>query len=166
MAKDTSNKFTPRGFIKVISFLHLGIAATPIVLGTLFYFRTTNTELSFTNSNDMFLAIVPVVAISSIFLGDFVFKKIIKALPNNMTLREKLMKYQTASIIKFALLEGAALFSIVIFGNTQNLTYLIVGLLLIFFLFLQRPAKQKIETTLNLRGEEKAKFDRTDEPLD
>jgi len=76
------------------------------------------------------------------------------------------MKFQTASIIKYALLEGASLFSIVIFSNTQNLTYLIIGVVLIGYLYLQRPTKSKIESALDLKGADKAKFDRTHEPVD
>jgi len=64
------------------------------------------------------------------------------------------------------MLEGAALFSVVIFSNTQNLTYMIIGAFLIFYLLLQRPTKDKIERFLDLRGEEKAKFNQLNEPLD
>jgi hypothetical protein len=105
------------------------------------------------------------VALASIYVSDLIFKKIVASIPQNEGLRSKLAKFQTASIIKYALLEGASLFSIVIFGNTQNLLYLIIGAFLLFYLFLQRPTKQKIEAALNLQGAEKAKFNRLDEPL-
>lgn len=162
----TNNKFTPAGFLKIMSFLHLGIAATPIVLGILFYTQSKGAQLNFDNSGDMFIAIVPVIAIGSIFIGDFIFRKTLGSLPKNTSLRDKLAKFQTTSMIKYALLEGAALFAIVIFSNTQNLTYLIIGAFLIFYLLLQRPTKDKIERILELKGEEKAKFDQLNEPLD
>jgi len=166
MAQKTSNQFTPGGFIKVMSFLHLGIATTPVILAILFYFNAEDPELDTSDTNDIFLAIVPVVALASIFLGDFIFKKILRSVSQKNGLREKLTKFQTASIIKYALLEGASLFSIVIFSNTQNLTYLIIGVVLIGYLYLQRPTKPKIESALDLKGAEKAKFDRTHEPVD
>ncbi len=162
----TNNRFTPAGFLKIMSFLHLGIAATPIVLGILFYTQSQGARLNFDNSGDMFMAIVPVVAIGSIFIGDFIFRKMLGNLPKGSSLRDKLAKFQTASMIKFALLEGASLFAIVIFSNTQNLTYIIIGAFLIFYLLLQRPTKDKIERLLDLRGAEKAKFDQLNEPLD
>jgi hypothetical protein len=162
----TNNRFTPGGFLKIMSFLHLGIAATPIILGILFYTQSQGAQMNFDTSGDMLMAIVPVVAIGSIFLGDFVFKKMLNGLSKDSSLRDKLAKFQTASMIKYALLEGAALFAIVIFSNTQNLSYLIIGAFLIFFLLLQRPTKDKIERFLDLRGEEKAKFDQLNEPLD
>ncbi|MEC7265155.1 MAG: hypothetical protein VXW38_15555 [Bacteroidota bacterium] len=162
----TNNRFTPAGFLKIMSFLHLGITATPIILGILFYTQSQGAQMNFDTSGDMFMAIVPVVAIGSIFLGDLIFKKMLGSLPKGSSLRDKLAKFQTASIIKFALLEGAALFAIVIFSNTQNLTYLIIGAFLIFYLLLQRPTKDKIERILDLRGEEKAEFNQMNEPLD
>ncbi len=162
----TNNRFTSGGFLKIMSFLHLGIAATPIILGILFYTQSQGAQMNFDTSGDMFMAIVPVVAIGSIFLGDLIFKKMLGSLPKGSSLRDKLAKFQTASIIKFALLEGAALFAIVIFSNTQNLTYLIIGAFLIFYLLLQRPTKDKIERILDLRGEEKAEFNQMNEPLD
>ena len=161
-----TNQITPSGFIRIMSFLHMGIAATPIILGILFYFNSEDPQFSTSGSDDMFLAIVPVVALASIFLGDFIFKKILGSVSQKNRLREKLGKFQTASILKYVLLEGASLFSMVIFSNTQNLVYLILGIVLILYLFLQRPTKQKIENALDLKGAEKAKFDRTHEPVD
>ena len=165
MTQNPTNKFTPDGFIKLMSFLHMGISVTPIILGALFYFNNDDPKLLVSDSNDVFLAIVPIVALASIYVSDLIFKKIVASIPQNEGLRSKLAKFQTASIIKYALLEGASLFSIVIFGNTQNLLYLIIGAFLLFYLFLQRPTKQKIEAALNLQGAEKAKFNRLDEPL-
>ncbi|AEM71042.1 hypothetical protein Murru_2003 [Allomuricauda ruestringensis DSM 13258] len=164
--KNTINNYTPGGFLKTMSILHMGIAAAPVVLGAFFYFKTGDAALNFSNSSDIFLAIVPVVALASIFLGDLIFKKNLKSLPENATLKNKLAKFQTASIIKYGLMEGGALFCIVVFANSQNLTYLIIGVFLICYLFLQRPTKQKIERALNLKGADKAKFDRTNDPLD
>ncbi|WP_318309720.1 hypothetical protein [Flagellimonas crocea] len=166
MAKDLSNKYTPGGYVKMMSILHIGILATPIILGILFYVEAKKTELSFSVSDDMFLAIVPIMSICCILLGDFLFKKITGSLPREMELLTKLTRFQTASIVKYALIEGAAIFCMVIFTNTQNLTYLLIGALIVLYLLFQRPTKQKIEDVLDLRGEEKARFDRVNKVLE
>lgn len=163
---NTANRITPKGFLKMLSLLHLGIAATPIVLGIFFYVQSRNAKLSLDDEGDMFMAIVPLIAISSIFVGDLLIKKWIGNLPEKMALRDKLAKFQSAAIIKYALMEGAALFALVIFSNTQNLTYFLIGVFMIFYLILQRPTKDKVERMLNFKGKEKAQFDRLDEPLD
>ncbi|WP_293296459.1 hypothetical protein [Allomuricauda sp.] len=164
LSNDT--RFSPAGFIKIMSLLHLGICATPIVLGTLFYFNTENAIFDISSTDDFFLALVPLGAIGSIFFGDLVFKKMTRNLPDSIDLRTKLARFQTASIIKYALLEGAAILGIVVFIHTQNLIYLIIGALVVFYLALLHPTKQKIENSLSLTGEDKAKFDRVNAPLD
>lgn len=161
----TKNNITPGGFMKILTFLHVGITATPVVLGLLFFWQSKNAEFDFSGEGDAFKAIVPIVAFGSIFFGDLIFKKMVKGIPEKMGLKDKLAKFQSASVIKYALLEGAALFAVVIFSNTQNLTYFVLGAFLIFYLILQRPTKNKVENLLNLRGEEKAKFDQSNEPL-
>ncbi|WP_318344136.1 hypothetical protein [Flagellimonas baculiformis] len=163
--KQDKKYITPSGFLKTMSFLHLGIAATPIIMGVLFYSQADNILLDFSGSGDMFLAIVPLIALSSIVMGNFIFKKIMGKVPKELGLKEKLAKFQTVSIIKYALLEGAALFSMVIFSNTQNLAYIIIGAFLVLFLFLQKPTKNKIEHVLGLTGEQKAQFNKLDMPL-
>lgn len=149
-----------------MAFLHLGISVTPVILGTLFYFNNNDSKVDVSNTGDIFMAIVPIIALASIFFGNRIFRKTIQSIPKNASLKDKLNKFQTASIIKYALLEGGSLFSIVIFANTQNLVYLIIGAFLIFFLFLQHPTKQTIENALELRGKDKTKFNRANTPLE
>jgi len=163
--KNTATSITPNSFIKTLSFLHMGIMAGPVVLGIFFYTQVQNPHLDFSDSGDVFLAIIPLIAITGIFLGGFIFKKMIGSIPKDLGLRQKLARFQTASIIKYAFLEGPALFSIVIFQNTQNLAHSIIAAFLIFYLFLQKPTKDKVERHLDLLGEEKAKFNRYDQPL-
>ncbi len=163
--QNAKNSFTPSSYLKVLSFLHLGIMATPLLLAVFFYFQIQDAHLSFTDSEDVFIAIAPIIAMAAIFLGDLLFRKIIKSIPNDMGLKEKLARFQMACIVSYALLEGAALFSIVIFYNIQNFTYLFIGLFLLFYLYLKRPTKDKIEHLLNLQGAQKAQFNKLNEPI-
>ncbi|MFD2099409.1 hypothetical protein [Flagellimonas iocasae] len=164
--QNVKNSFTPASYVKILAFLHLGILATPAILALFFYFQIQDAHLSFSDSDDMFLAIVPVVAMVGIFLGDFLFRKMVKSIPSNMGLKEKLARFQTACIISYALLEGPALFCIVIFYNTQNFAYLFIGLFLLFYLYLKRPTKDKVLNQLNLQGAQKAQFNRLNQPID
>lgn len=164
--QNVKNSFTPASYVKILSFLHLGILATPLILAIFLYFQIQDTHLSFSDSDDMFLAIVPIIAVGGVFLSDFLFRKIVKSIPSSMGLKEKLARFQTACIISYALLEGAALFSIVIFYNTQNFAYLLIGLFLLFYLYLKRPTKDKVEHQLNLQGAQKAQFGRVNQPLE
>lgn len=163
--QNTKNSITAASYVKTLSNLHLGILATPLILAAFLYFKTQKAHLSFSYSDDIFLAIVPVIAIAGIFLGDFLFRKLATSITPTMGLKEKLTRFQTACIISYAMLEGAAIFSFVIFYNTQNVTYLLIGSFLLFYLYLKRPTKDKVLYQLNLQGAQRAQFNRPNEPI-
>ncbi len=93
------------------------------------------------------------------FLSNFLFKSQLNSISENAELKEKLIKYQSASIIKYAVLEGVALFSIVIYTSTNNFLYLLIASGLLLYLILQRPTSSKIISDLDLKGNEKQDFE-------
>lgn len=158
-------ELTPNSYIKTLSIIHLGLLAGPFMLGVLAYSQTENPYLDYTNTEDVFIYIVPVFAISGIFLGNLLFKQMMATAMKSDGLRTKLVRFQTASLIKYALIEGPALLGAVAFLNTGNLTYLYIAGVLILFLYLLRPTKEKIELGLQLRGVEKAQFNQSNTPM-
>jgi hypothetical protein len=135
--------------------------AGPLLLGILFYLNTplnTNGTIA-----DIFVYILPLIALGGIFAGNFIFKKLLSNIKKNESLQHKLTGYQTASLVKFALLEGPALLNILWFSQTGNLLFLTIGMVLVLFLFMQRPTKIKIENDLELTGEHKRRFNRLDD---
>ncbi|TXN36918.1 hypothetical protein FVB32_01125 [Flagellimonas hymeniacidonis] len=137
----------------------------PILFGTVVYFQTQNASLNFSDTDDIYLMIVPIVAVSCIFLGNFIFKQSIRNIPKTIDLRQKLARFQTASIIKYALAEAPALFGVVAFMITGNMAYLTISVVLILYFFMLKPTKEKIERYLDLKGDEKSQFNRLNEPL-
>ncbi len=156
---------TPNGFIKTLSILHMSLIMGPILFGTVIYFQTQNASLNFSDTDDIYLIIVPIVAVSCIFLGNFIFKQSIRNIPKTIGLRQKLARFQTASIIKYALAEAPALFGVVAFMITGNMAYLTISVVLILYFFMLKPTKEKIERYLDLKGDEKSQFNRLNEPL-
>lgn len=152
-------------YIKTLSFLHVVITATPLIMGVLFYFQAEGRTLFLSPTMDIPLALVTAVGLFGALLGEFLFKRMTRVLSQEIGLKEKLGRYQTASIMKYALIEGAALFAMVSFSNTGNGLYAIIGLLLVVHLVLQRPNLAKIGQRLRLKGEEKAQFAKIDQPL-
>ena len=123
---------------------------------------TPQKGIDVSNTKDVFLFVVPIMAVGCFALSAFLFKKNLSIAVNKATLKEKLMAYQTAFIVRFAPLEGASLFGIVCFMQTGNLLFIIIsGLLALYFLSL-RPTKDKIENDLNLSYEDKMLFDSQD----
>src|SRR3970040_2143664 len=94
--------------IKTLQIIHLAICAGIIVV----YFMTGNLSMesltikSIDSSEIVFIAI-PILAV---FLSNFLFKSQLKQANHKLKPEENLPIYQTASIIRWAILEGAAFF--------------------------------------------------------
>ena len=106
------------------------------------------------------------IGVIGVFLSNYLYKKNINSLKDKSSLREKLTGFQSASIISYAPLEGAALLGIVAAYKYPNIFYLIISALLIIYLFYRRPSKDKIERDLELNSELKNQFNKSEETID
>lgn len=109
--------------------------------------------------------VVPFMAITGILAGSYLYKNIMSGLASKKTLKEKLNGFQTASIVKYALLEGPAFLSIVAFSNEGNQYFIIIALLLLGWLIIQRPTRDKVEKDLMLEGILKNEFQQENKPI-
>ncbi|MBS9462271.1 hypothetical protein KIM67_07605 [Flagellimonas sp. 389] len=162
---NNTGKLTTRIFIKTLIIIHLSLIAGPIAFACFAYFQTQDAVIDFTNTDDSFLLIIPIFAIGAIFMGNLIYKKLTAEISKIAGLKQKLMRFQTASLIKFASVEAPALFSVVAFYMTGNMAFLLISVVLIFYFFTLRPTKVKIENSLTLRGEEKNQFNKLDQPI-
>lgn len=145
--------------IKTLSILHLALLAGPLLAATIFYLNT-EIQMNGSSGDDIFIYVFPIIALGGVFASTFLFKIMLNNLKNTEDLQKKLAGYQTASLIKWALLEGPALLNIVWFATTGNLLFLTIAGVLLLFLFMQRPTKLKMENELELKGELKREFDK------
>ena len=84
------------------------------------------------------------------FISNYVFKQMMSKVDSTMNLGEKVEKYRSASIIKYAIVEGAALIIGIGYLVTGNYQYFILfGVAVGYFLFV-RPTKQEMIDGLNL----------------
>lgn len=165
MENNQSIAFTPKSFIKTITIIHLALIMGLLLFSGVSYTLVETNVLSFDFENDIFSLIVPVFAIGGAFASNFIYTKKINELTSLESLKDKVMGYQTACIIRFALLEGPALLGIVYYMQTGNLLFLIIaGALIVYFVTL-RPTKEKIETDLNFSFEQKSAFNQMDEVI-
>jgi len=91
-------------------------------------------------------------------MSNFMFKKQLDLAVAKSSLNEKLGGYQTALIIRFALLEGPSLFGIVSYLLSGNLLFLAISGLIILYFITIRPTRDKVETDLNLDYQEKTEM--------
>jgi hypothetical protein len=150
---------TPQSYLKLISIIHIAMFTGQLLFGIAVLSITPQKGIDVSNTKDVFLFVVPAMAIGCFALSAYLFKTNLNIAINKTTLEEKLMIYQSALITRFAPLEGLSLFGIVTYMQTGNLLFIIIsGLTALYFLSL-RPTKDKIENDLNLSYEDKILFD-------
>ncbi len=164
--ENKTTQLTPNGFIKTLSIIHLALLSGLIIFLIIAYTQNKVWQLNLNDTSDVFLFIAPILAVGGILVGNFLYNNQINALSNKNSLREKLTGFQTASIMKYALIEGPALLAIVSSMNNGNLFYIIIAIALIVYFYFQKPTKEKIESNLKLNSEQKMQFNNADKAID
>lgn len=150
-------------FIKTFQIIHGALAIG--ILAILAFGFLSNDILSTEGTNMVFLAIGLTMLVIGIFIGTYLYKNRLTSITTSMSLQQKLSTYQTAAIIRYALIEGAGLFMGVQFLTSGNLLYAsiaFVGLGIIMYL---RPTKDKIAVDLKLTDKELQVFQKGDDLL-
>ena len=102
-----------------------------------------------TNTNILsFIAVIFTVAAMN--LGTYLFNKQIEKIDVVSSDESKFVKYQTAFLIKCALLEAASIFSIMMCLITYNFYFIVVAAFSFIALWLMRPTKEKVYATLQI----------------
>lgn len=128
--------------IKVLQIIHLGICAG-IIVAYLFVgdFQIEILNIQSIDSSEMIYFVIPILAL---FLSNFLFKSQLKQVNPKLKPEDNLPIYQTASIIRWAVLEVAAL--VLLFLKPK---LLILGILIIIYLVSLRPTEDKIVSELS-----------------
>ncbi len=155
---NTNQPYSPKGIIKTMTILHYAYCIAIIVFGTVTLFITENTNINFADTEDLFFYLVPAAAIAAPIFGNFIFKSLLKGIHQKTTLKEKLISYQSARLIRIAFLEAPALLGIVIFMITSNQFYLVISVVLLAYLILLRPTLSTIKEDLDLNSEQEREF--------
>ena len=121
--------------LKTIKTIHLAICAGVIIA----YFMIgdlSSLENLKMPSIDKASVIYLLIPISSIFLSNLLYKSQVNNIDSKLKLEEKIPFYQTASIIRLAVLEGAAF--LILFLKPD---FLIFGILIIIYIIFLRPTE-------------------------
>src|SRR5690554_3198676 len=151
-------QFTPSSFLRIITIIHFVLMFGVVAFGGILYLLSYNPTLNWNETGEVFFYAVPILAVVCVLFGNILYKSRLDKLSEMSDLKNKLMGFQTASIIKYALLEGASLFSLVAFLLTNNLLYLIIAGALVVYNIFQRPTKERVINDLNLEGALKDQF--------
>ena len=88
------------------------------------------------NNSTIYIGIIP---IASYIFSNILFKRSISKIDKKLKIETNLGAYQTASLIRWAILEGAAFFIII-----SNPDFILFGAVLIIYLALLRPTENGI----------------------
>ncbi len=155
-------KTTPEEFLKSIQIIHMALI-TGVVLFALIAVYIHFSGFEFDGGKELnsgLIIVVPVFAIAGIIASRLVFKFKLKECITKQNMEEKITDYRSALIIKFALIEGCAMFSVIAFLLTNNLLYLgITGLLLVVFI-IYRPTAETLSADIEVtqKGDDKNRY--------
>lgn len=149
--------------IKKNAFKTLKIIYGALILGVVFFliavlFTTKNLHFAI-DTADSFTMIVPIMTLSGIAISILLKNNFLKMVALEDTVQSKLTKYQTASIIKGAMLEGPAFIGIVATSVTSNYFFILFAVIAVLVMLLLFPSKQNFIEVAQLSFEEKSKLD-------
>jgi hypothetical protein len=97
--------------------------------------------------------------------GYFIFKQWMQAINPSLSLREKLMKYQTAVLIRSGCFEMPGLFGAVAALITGDDSFILFTAIVIVLFLLLRPSIYIITQDMNLSNKERATLENPTSPL-
>lgn len=100
------------------------------------------------------LIIVAIVAIISVLMSNILYKKKLLKCKSKTNLNEKLHHYKSGIIIRFFIIDCAAILALVLYLLTGDIIILAIGGLLTFLLIMLRPTKEKLFNELQLNSSE------------
>ncbi|WP_272023368.1 MFS transporter [Olleya namhaensis] len=128
--------------LKVFKIIHLalvvGLIVAYFILGNLS--DLSQLKLPTMDSENMVYLIIPIAAF---VVSNLLFKMLISKIDNNLSLKEKVIPYQSASIVRYAIIEGSAFIILIMAPD-----FIIFGVLLIVYLALLMPTEYRIKRDL------------------
>lgn len=112
-----------------------------------------NTE-SGNDLDKIFIVIVPLLGLLSMFIARMIYNKMIANYSTETDLVKKIMRYRTAKIISWALVEAACLLALVATMFTSNYLYIVVIIFLFGYYLMLKPSKESLIRDLHLSAEE------------
>ncbi len=149
-------KITSKQYFKTAKMIHGALISGVIIFLFVASFIMWGQELEvdYNTESNVFYIIVGVLGLWALFGGDFIFKTQLKKAKIHPALSQKMMQYQKANIVKYALIEGVALFSIVAALLTLSVWFLIIAGILVLVLASYYPSADKAIKELDLNIDE------------
>ncbi|WP_055435348.1 hypothetical protein [Lacinutrix algicola] len=130
--------------IKTLQIIHLALCAGVIVAFTILSNINSISDIfniSEVSKNDYFYFAIPLIAYVT---SNFIYKLLLKKADKNATEDFNFNIFQTASIARWAILEGSAF--VILFLKPE---YILFGILILIYLILLRPTENRFKNDIN-----------------
>lgn len=148
----------PKNFLRTLSLIHYSLCGGLVLFLAFVYWQNGNFN-AIASQGDVFVYIVPVLAMFGYFGNKFANRKMVQGIPKDADLQTKLARYQVASLVQYALIEGPAFLALFAYLQSGMALYLAIALALVVYLFAQRPSLERLTREVPLSFEEKKQFD-------
>jgi hypothetical protein len=102
------------------------------------------------DNNSIIIYIAIVMAVVSTILGYILFNIVVSKIDTSVPVNQKLPKYLSACIVRYALIEGGALFNVAVFLITGCLINAGIAAILALLMISLRPQRQQFITDLKV----------------
>ncbi|QXP52754.1 hypothetical protein H0I25_12815 [Cellulophaga sp. HaHa_2_95] len=136
--------------IKTLKIIHAFLILSLAAFAAFTFFGGPGFVNEFSMENDIFIYVVPIVAMVGYFASKYMYSRELAAINTSEDLKTKLALYQKANILKFALLEGPAFLAFLQFMSNGYTLYFTIGTTLLLYLAMQSPSKTKTIEELSL----------------
>lgn len=157
---------TSKSTLSALNIIYFSFIMTMTLFGAVVFFINTSGEVAADAELSLILRYV-LTGLLPIGLGAgyFIFRQLIGVITSNHSLREKLMKYQTAVLIRSACFEMPGLVGAVAAFITGDNSFLLFTAIVVVLFLIVRPSVYTISSDLNLSQTERAILENPASPL-
>ena len=145
-----------KGYFKILQIIHFALLGGQLIMTGVFafiiHYHLTQPDNNFPTNIIYLTLLLPVLGILG---SNFLFKMFLQRIPDKATIKEKLTSYQTALIVRYAILEGPTLMLLVLYLLSGNKYLILAALLASAYFFMMRPTEIGLIDDLELNQEEK-----------
>ncbi len=154
-----TEKISSKQFFRILAVIHGTLVAGALLFLLTVSFMLSEEELTTTYFPEwnLFYLIVGVFALWAIFGSEFIYRLLLKRIQRDQPLSKIMFAYQSANIIRFAIVEGVALLAIVFTLLTSSIWFMVVAGLMLILLFYMRPNPERAVKDLQLTGDQARK---------
>jgi hypothetical protein len=151
---------TSKSALSALNIIYFSLIMMMIIFSAVVFFLNTSGGIS----NDAELTLLLRYVLCGLLpiglgAGYFIFKQFINSISPSISLREKLMKYQTAVLIRSACFEMPGLVGAVAALITGDNSFLLFTAIVIVLFLILRPSAYTITSDLNLTQDERTRLE-------